>query len=225
MTPRAMLLVVGLSGCCFPTLDGDAVNEAKDDCGSSWAESPSPSPERTEACARRWLAIAYGSDDPAELEFDPTPGRAEELSVTADELRAMAAHTRAARHPDADATHWAFRAEEYFQRAADHRFRLGQDMNLVDFSPLLETVLDGRALSADDLSPAPGLSWDAVVRWRLAAAVRARHGAPLDHPDLERFFYTPGAVPGTDLLPVPRSGDDEPDLTETDRANLKLLQD
>lgn len=195
------------------------------DCGARWAAEVAPAPARTEACARRWLRVAYGSNDPAELDFDPRPGHAAELAVTAAELRAMAGHARAATPPGASPTHWAARAATYFETAADHRFTLGQDENLIDFEPLLEAVLAGRALTRADLEPAPELRWDAVVRWRLAAAVRARHGAPLGHPDLERFFYEPGAVPGARSLPVPRSADAEPELTENDRTNLALLAD
>lgn len=194
------------------------------DCGARWAADLLPTAATTEMCSRWWLTVAYGSDDPEELEFDPTPGRAEEVKVTAAELGRMAAHARQALPLNAEPTHWAARAAGYFEAAAQHRFRLGQDENLTSFEPLLAAVIEGRALTPEDLEPMPGLEWDAVVRWRLAAAVRARHGAPLEHPDLERFFYEPGAVSGTELLPLRRRDDGrEPDLSDVDRANLALL--
>jgi hypothetical protein len=222
--PGLALVAIAVVACGAWRGGAAMTDRALADCGARWAAEVAPTPARTEACARRWLQVAYGSNDPAELDFDPRPGHAVELAVTAAELRAMAAHARAAAPADVPPTHWAARAAEYFEVAADHRFKLGQDENLVDFEPLLAKVLAGEPLTPDDLQPVPELTWDAVVRWRLAAAVRARHGAPLGHPDLERFFYEAGAVQGTALLPVRRAAGEPSPLTDVDRANLALIE-
>lgn len=192
-------------------------------CGPYWAEHPSPSQELTEACIAYWLQISYGTDDPEELMYDPEVGRAEELDVTAAQLSKMVAHVDRVSPSDASSPHPTVRARQYFQAAARLRFSIGQGLNLLSFEPQLRKVLAGERLTDEDLAPY-GVELNAITRWRLAAAVRARHGIVPDHPDLQRFLYEPGSVSGVELLPIPREeGGAESSLTEEDRHNLRVL--
>ncbi|TVQ93604.1 MAG: hypothetical protein EA397_03960 [Deltaproteobacteria bacterium] len=192
-------------------------------CAARWADDPSPTAARTQGCMQWWLKVAYGTEDPAELDFDPEVGHPEEREVTAAQLDRMRAHVQAICPEGATAPAPCVRARQYFEGAARHRFRIGQSVDLLSFEPQLRKVLAGERLTADDLAPY-GVALDAVVRWRLAAAIRARHGIVPEHPDLQRFLFEPDVVEGADSLPLPRvEPGSESALTEADHHNLAML--
>ena len=97
-------------------------------------------------------------------------------------------------------------------------------MPIPSILPQLSKSLTGKRLHPEDLH-----CRSEVTLWKLEGAVYARHGAPMDNPNLDTFFYGSRTqalqLPiRTSLLPKRKNAQYAADqLTEIDRYNLDLI--
>lgn len=193
-------------------------------CESDWVEDKAFSKDVTEACAEHWVQYGYGAPIEREgtLTLDPLPGAPIATEFTPADFERLAERVRevcgerceAKDGWDADEIDWRMlRAAEYFEAEANNLRSTFCHARMESLEPLLETILEGRAVSEDDLD-----GWNAVALWQLRNAVFARHGRPFEHPALQALFYE---GEGLNLEPDPDYDDER--LTEIDRDNVRRI--
>ncbi len=207
-------------------------------CETEWPASETTTQLETELCARYWLKrYVYGNQQYESIGTGPNlnpqwlrnghyNGREVETILTSTQIRGMLRHLKATMPGEGLQEQVRQRTTEYLEGALRSRFTLSglSGMRLESILPELTKVVQGQRLVPKDL-----VCRTQVTLWKLEAAVFARHGSPLSHPDLHTFFYgkRTGQVEGlrrTRLLPMRQDSGFTPEsLTTIDSDNLKLL--
>ncbi|MEL6350104.1 MAG: hypothetical protein AAFV53_43795 [Myxococcota bacterium] len=180
----------------------------------SMLDAPEPISRK---CNGYFIPFAYPNGfDP---DKPPTFGHVVETKLSADGLRQLLVHMKDTCHVDEPVEDAAcFRATEFYQGMLDRKMAVKD--NGAWFDLMLEQILAGNRLNDATLRR----SWSVLTLNKLEYAVYARHGQPLDVPDLDAFFYAPREKPVAGL-PLEKKPDATVILTDADEANLKMIRD
>jgi YARHG domain-containing protein len=200
-------------------------------CHTSWPFTDNPSLELSRKCVSHWLMYMYGENwNEEDLTLDPFGCKNPNLQIRIEDAQRMIDHLEKVCKSKDEGDWPCKRAKEGLGLLRDDRIGFHDSYGeiRVSFKPLLETVLLGKPLTRKMLDNGMGGWADTTLR-KVRNAVFARHGRLFKSKDLQEFFYGPEWPDRWSGFPakpkLQHSGYKDSLLTETDKANIKLLKE